>query len=380
MKHSLSIYRNGKGWDQDLCKTMDSSSSMVLILAAPSYFNSPAIINEIISSYPNSHIIGCSTAGEINKSELLEGSIICTLLQFNKTKLKSISLPISSSENSFESGKKLAETLLADDLKAIFILSEGLIINGSTLLDGVNSILPKHIVVTGGLAGDGNNFKQTWTIHNKSVKTNQIVAIGFYGENFNIFHGSYGGWDIFGPERLVTKSKGNILYEFDNQPALQLYKMYLGQKSNELPASGLLFPLQIRKDLDDHQPLVRTILGIDEKSQSLIFAGDIPEGYLAQLMSANFERLIDGAGKASSLLNLENITAPLYCCAISCVGRRLALGERVEDELEAAFNVLPKHALMTGFYAYGEISPTVKGEACSFHNQTMTITAFSEKE
>lgn len=379
MKQCLSIYRGSKGWEQDLRKDLDSPTTVVLILASPSYFNSPDVIGEVISAFPNSHILGCSTAGEIYQNEFVEGSIVCVILQFEKTRLQSTSLPISSSENSFSSGKKLAESLLSDDLKAVFVLSEGLTINGSSLLEGLNSVLPKQVVVTGGLAGDGNDFKQTWTIHNESVQTNQIVAIGFYGEKFKVFHGSYGGWDIFGPERFVTKSKGNILFELDNQPALRLYKQYLGEKSSQLPASGLLFPLQIRKDLHDTQPLVRTILGIDERSQSLIFAGDIPEGYLAQLMSANFERLIDGAGKAASLLNLGNITAPLFCCAISCVGRRLALSERVEEELEAAFNFIPKQALLMGFYAYGEISPTVKGESCSFHNQTMTITAFMEE-
>lgn len=379
MKKSLAVYRKSLGWDQPIDETLDSTSSGVFVFASSSYFKSPEILNNIIKSFPNSHIIGCSTAGEIYRSEFLEESLICAVLQFDKTRLRSVSLEIKSSNDSFTCGRNLTEGLLAEDLKSILVLSEGLNINGSSLLAGINSIVPKHVVVTGGLAGDGNDFNQTWTVHNNSIKSNQLVAIGFYGEAFKAFHGSYGGWDIFGPERIVTKSKGNILYELDKQPALELYKKYLGEKSKELPASGLLFPLQLRKNLDDNQPLVRTILGIDEKSQSLIFAGDIPEGQLAQLMSANFERLIDGAGKASSLLGLEKIKIPVFCFAISCVGRRLALGVRVEEELEAVFNYLPQQALMAGFYAYGEISPTVRGEACSFHNQTMTITAYAEE-
>ena len=205
-----------------------------------------------------------------------------------------------------------------------------------------------------------------------------ITAVGFYGKRLRITHGSRGGWDAFGPERRVTRAEGNVLYELDGKPALVLYKDYLGERASGLPATALLFPLAIRQDTADARPLVRTILAVDETNQSMTFAGDIPVGYMAQLMRANFDRLVSGASLAADQAG-QNATAggPVLAVAFSCVGRRLVLGERVEEETEITLEHLPAGAKQVGFYSYGEISPYAAG-SCELHNQTMTLTTFSE--
>jgi hypothetical protein len=188
-----------------------------------------------------------------------------------------------------------------------------------------------------------------------------------------------GGWDAFGVERIITRSSGNILYELDGKSALELYKKYLGEQAKELPSSALLFPLTIRQDAST-PPLVRTILSIDEKEQSMIFAGDIPEGWHAQLMKANFDRLIDGAFQAANH-SLETLGqgSPDLAILISCVGRRLVLGQRTEDEIKQVEDVIGNKAIITGFYSYGEIAPTAPQANCELHNQTMTITTITER-
>lgn len=206
---------------------------------------------------------------------------------------------------------------------------------------------------------------------------NFVSAVGFYGEKVKIRHGSKGGWDIFGHERKVTKAKDNQLFEIDGKPALDLYKNYLGELAAELPASALLFPLSIRLDQNDEKRVVRTILSIDEEKKSLTFAGDIPEGSLIQLMRANFDRLIDGAAEAA-LMTQEDSKNDVLSIAISCVGRKLILGERADEELEAALDSLPPKTKQIGFYSYGEISPYATGH-CDLHNQTMTLTTISEE-
>ena len=253
------------------------------------------------------------------------------------------------------------------------------------LVKGLNSVTEKDIVITGGLAGDGSAFERTWTIFDGEVIDNAVVGIGLYGENIRIGHASKGGWDIFGPTRRVSRSHGNVLYELDNQPALQLYKSYLGEFADELPSSGLLFPLAISSsDPKESEQLVRTILSVDEAEQSLTFAGDIPEGYSAQLMRANLDRLIDSASQAGTdaynrMFDTETTAKDdVLAIAISCVGRRLLLGERSEEETESTIETLPDGTIQAGFYSYGEISPYRVGN-CELHNQTMTITTFYEK-
>jgi hypothetical protein len=260
----------------------------------------------------------------------------------------------------------------------VFVLSDGLHVNGSELVEGLSEDLPADIKLTGGLAGDGDRFSSTYVVWDGVPQENVVVALGFYGRRLKVGYGSLGGWDSFGPERLITKSKGNVLYELDGQNALDLYKKYLGEHARELPASGLLFPLSIRIR-NEEAPVVRTILAVDEVEQSMIFAGDIPEGTYARLMKANFDRLIDGAIGAARISrdSLEASSAEL-AILISCVGRKLVLKQRIEEEVEGVREVLGAKPVLTGFYSYGEISPFTPNARCELHNQTMTITTLSE--
>ncbi len=380
-------YTQTEGWSIESFPDMDSPETLVLVFAAPEYSHHPEPLEEIAKHYSHSKIIGCSTAGEIAGSIISDHSISVAVIRFNKTNIALAKYKISSAEESYVAGKDIANQLRSPDLRGIFILSEGLKINGSELVKGVNEGVKEfeQVVVTGGLAGDGTAFKKTWTICNGLIDTQMILAIGFYGPYIKIGHASRGGWDTFGPERRITRATNNILYEIDDKPALSLYKKYLGEKSADLPSSGLLFPLAIRKDLDDRKRLVRTILGIDEAEQSLTFAGDIPVGHMAQLMHANFDQLVISASEAAtkameSIGNKQNITSvPLLSIAISCVGRRLLLGERTVEEVESVIESLPPETLQVGFYSYGEISP-YDGGSSDLHNQTMTLSLFCEMD
>jgi len=259
------------------------------------------------------------------------------------------------------------------------IFSEGLNINGSELVKGINSILSSSVIVTGGLAGDQADFKETIVVYNKAIKKNAVVAIGFYGSHLKTGVGSYGGWSSFGVDRLVTKSENNILYELDEQPALELYKKYLGKHVAGLPASALLFPLSIQLK-KENSSLIRTILSINEEDGSMIFAGDIPQGEYVRLMTSNNEKLIDGAIHASEIA-LQNLgeSDPDLAILISCVGRKLLLKQNTEEEIEAVAFTLGKKTNITGFYSYGELCPINQtNNSCELHNQTMTITLFKE--
>lgn len=376
-------YTEKKGWSVDALPPMDSENTLIIVFAAPGFIENPAPIKELAKHYPKSVMVGCSSSGEIYGSYIYDKSLTVAILHFDKTQLKAIKKEIKNPEESLACGKQLANELKGNGLAGIFVLSEGLNVNGSELIKGLNTIDDKNVVITGGLAGDGSNFKQTWTILNGEIHLNTIVAVGLYGDSIQIEHASKGGWDIFGPERRITRSKNNVLYELDGSPALALYKEYLGDKAEGLPATGLLFPLAIRTDSNDSRQLVRTILATNEKDQSLTFAGDVPQGNLAQLMRANFDRLIASAegaveGATQKIMTMRNKdTLPVACISISCVGRRLLLGERTEEEVVTVQDTLPAKAHQIGFYSYGELSPYSTGQ-CDLHNQTLTLTLFYE--
>lgn len=375
-------YKQNEGWSNKFPE-MDSSNTLILVFAAPEFKENLTPFKELAQYYPNSKIIGCSTAGEIAGAYIYDHSLSVAIVKFEKTLIEITKTELKSASESFSSGEKIAKKLNKKNLRAIFVLSNGLNVNGTELVRGLNSVVDEDIIITGGLAGDGKNFKETWSLFEGDLCKNHVVAVGFYGNNISIGHASRGGWDIFGPERRITSSKNNILYELDGEPALALYKEYLGDRVKELPASGLLYPLAIRKDLNDANQLVRTILAVDEETQSLIFAGDIPNGHLAQLMRANFERIIASANEAGeiavkSMVSSKNHNSnPILAIAVSCVGRRLLLGERTEEETESTLESLPENTQQVGFYSYGELSPHTTGR-CGLHNQTMTLTTLQE--
>src|SRR5258708_13867380 len=358
---------------------MDSKETIVFIFGAPEFGDNPEPITKLASTYPNSYIVGCSSAGGSVGKVVDDNSRAVSVARFKSTPIAQADAVCNSAQDSFNAGKSIAEKLNKPDLRGVFVLSDGLKVNGSELVKGMNSVLPDSVVVTGGLAGDGPRFGKTWVIREGKPQGGYITALGFYGNNVQIGHGSKGGWDAFGPERKVTRAEGNVLYELDGKPALTLYKEYLGDQAKGLPAAGLLFPLALRENATSDKSVVRTILAVDEAKQSMTFAGDLPVGHMAQLMKANFERLIEGAsGAALSAKKAEAPSGPVLSLAISCVGRRLVLGERTHEELEAALTVLPKGTQQVGFYSYGDISPYTTGH-CDLHNQTMTLTTIAER-
>jgi hypothetical protein len=367
-----------KGWNPVLLKDNPRDAQMIIVFGSPHLLRNRQLIAEIKETYPEATLFGSSTAGEISGARVFDDTLTATAIHWEHTRLRFASEMIRNPEDSITAGRRLAEHLDHKHLRHVFVLSEGLQVNGSELVRGLTGALPSQVSITGGLAGDGDRFGETHVLWNDQGESNRVAAVGFYGEGLQVGYGSFGGWDPFGPERLVTSSQGNILYEMDGKSALHLYKRYLGDQAEDLPAAGLLFPLSLRNEGSD-TPLVRTLLAVSEEDQSMTFAGDIPSGSYARLMKANFDRLIDGAAEAAKTsLDILGSSKPELVILISCVGRKLILKQRIEEEIDGVRDVLGNDACYTGFYSYGEISPSVRGARCELHNQTMTITAFAE--
>jgi len=380
MQIEQKLWLPGSGWRSlNDAATLTSKPHLVLAFGGTSLFKEGKLLQEVTEMYPGAIIAGCTTAGEIQDVGVIDDTLAVTAVAFDKSHAAISCTQMDEVTDSHATGRKLAETLVNADLKHLFVLSDGLAVNGSELAKGLSEGVPEGVTVTGGLSGDKARFQETYVMCNGAPEQNAISVVGFYGGDLKIGYGSLGGWDQFGTERVITRSKGNVLYEMDGQSALGLYKKYLGEQADDLPASGLLFPLAVRPARGG-ESVVRTILAVDEKEQSMTFAGDVPEGHYARLMKANFNRLIDGASMAalSSAVPFGS-DSPELAILISCVGRKMVLKQRIEEEVEAVREVLGSRAALTGFYSYGEISPLLPSTICKLHNQTMTITTFSEK-
>lgn len=367
-------YQDNSGWDYSSIQGDPLDYQLIIVFGSRELLGHAGWFQSLRKKFLKSDIVSLSTSGNIMGSEVSDDSLVASLLYFGKTKVKTTMTNISSLESSREAGRILGSLLQDSKLQHVMVFSEGIKVNGSELVSGINEVI--QVPVTGGLAGDGALFEKTLVGLNSLPESGNIVGIGFYGENLKVGYGHFGGWDPFGPERRVTKSDHNILHELDNKSALELYKTYLGDKAKELPGSALLFPLGMRVKPND-PILTRTILTINPDG-GMVFAGDLPEGSTVQLMKANFEKLIDASATAAEqTLSVVGADSE-FALLISCVGRKLVLGQRIEEEVDAVREVLGDFPKMSGFYSYGEISTVLQTPSCELHNQTMTITVMKE--
>ena len=377
------------GWLPDTPGTASVGAQLILLFGAPAVLSDAPGLETVRAAAPTALFFGCSTSGEIAGTVVSDDSLVLTAIEFEHTSVRGARVSLGEMADSLAAGNRLAE-LLPPSLSVpageprrlvhVLVLSDGLNVNGSALANGLTDALPAGVTVTGGLAGDGPRFQQTLVLSDTHAVSNAVAVVGLYGSRLKVGFGSLGGWDPFGPERLVTHASGNVLYELDGQSALGLYRKYLGDHAKGLPATGLLFPLCIRsRSRVGDAGVVRTILAVDDVEQSITFSGDIPDGAYARFMKANFDRLIDGAtGAAQTSLRAVGSVSPDLAILISCVGRKLVLKQRVEEEVEGVRDVLGDRTVLAGFYSYGEISPFQPGAPCALHNQTMTITTLRE--
>lgn len=368
----ISISKEG---DFEKIKNMtEGSHDFGVVFGGPKFFENRTFVETLKgSSFP---WIGCSTAGEIIDDQVLDDSLVATVGKFDSpTDVKVARASIKQLSESFECGKELGSQLQDDELKIIVVLGIGVNINGSELIRGMRDSLKNPVPITGGLAGDNGKFEKTYTISNQGVGHEQVVALGFSGEKIRVGYASQGGWKPFGPTRKVTQAEGNILYKLDDQPALEIYRNYLGEKAGDLPAAGLLYPFAIVEGKDQETGLIRTILGIDNEKGSLTLAGDMPPNSMVRLMHTGNEGLVDGAKRAAKMAVKDFTTSGSgLALLVSCVGRKIVMGDDTDEELDAVKENIPDNSSIIGFYSYGEICPFEKSGAPLLHNQTMTIT------
>ena len=379
-------------WVRTLCETAEGEwvskesglpgdPGLVLFFGPTDLLKSSAAPSRLRRKFPSAIQVGCSTCTAVDSGELVEKRITSLVVGFDHTRLKLATQHLEGPEASHKAGFALGQQLLAPDLAAVFVISEGLGVNGSGLVAGLVEACGPEIAVSGGMAGDGARFADTVVLAGAARGDKLVAAIGFYGSKIRLGHGTAGGWDEFGPIRRITRSEGTVLAELDGKPALDLYERYLGDEAAELPASGLFYPLKIWDPTHPEDEVVRTVLSVDRAARTMTFAGDIPEGWNARLMRGSFDRLTEGAAEAAlharAQLNLTGET-PALCLFVSCVGRRLLMGQRTEDEIEAVAEVLGAATPIAGFYSYGEISPSNRSGACGLHNQTVTLTLLAE--
>ena len=362
-------WTESRGWDIHL--SPNPHVNLVFVCAEHPYFKEAQCYEDIRTFFPSAEIVGCSSSGNISGDLISDQDIILSAISFSATQVI-VKNALIEGDDVESAVSRLVEEFSDSKPKHLFALSDGLSISGSDFTKTLNTL---GIPVTGGLAGDADRFKTSWVMVNGPAMQHQVALIGFYGD-LNISCGFSTGWREFGPERRVTRSVKNIVYEIDHKPALEIYTKYLGELAEELPGSGLRFPLSV-VDTHSGRSYVRTLLGVNWEEMSLNFAGDVPQGSLCKLMKTDIDSLIDASANLTNDLHLAASKNDSLCLVVSCVGRRLVMDQIAGEEIEAIQSILGPKTTVFGFYSYGEIAPFEPSD-CALHNQTTTLTLLSE--
>ncbi len=337
----------------------------------------PALSKEL----PAARRIGCSAAFSVSSSGVETDACVVTGVRFDHVRIVEASASLAGKDSSFATGQRLAESLPKECLRAVLLLGQGVGIRGGAFLAGFNEVLGDGVPVTGGLASRHEGYYTTLVLNDAGVAAETVVALGLYGERLRFGFGLHGGWTPFGAARKVTRCDGNILYELDGEPALDVYRRYLGDYAKDLPLVGQFFPFAMLDANHQEVGLIRSMLGIDVAAGALRFGDDIVPGSYLRMMHASTDRLVSGAEYAAEaairmLPGGGHGTGMVFM--VSCVGRELVMGERVEEEIEGVHDVFGAGVPLAGFYSFGEISPPAPGDASKLHNQTVMIAYIDE--
>lgn len=356
-------------------------AQLVVYFGPRAMLGDPDHYSAMVARFPGAHIVGCSTGGQIADGDVNDDALNVLAMKFDATTLRVASRHISDSTSSRVCGEALGAELHSPDLRHVFILSDGILVNGTELVAGVTACTGRNVTVTGGLAGDGASFQETLVTADAPPAPGIVVAVGFYGDALVVGHGCVGGWDEFGPKRRITRAVGNVLYDLDGRPALDLYKKYLGEEADGLPGAGLLYPLLVYDPAAPEHKVVRTILGVDDVGGSMTFAGNVNEGWVTQFMQGRFDRLAEGAGSAmrAAMSPHADTASDVASILVSCIGRRILMGQSIIDEILSVQSACRENTKYIGFYSYGEIAPHDVSQTCELHNQSMTVTTLSER-
>jgi len=350
---------------------------LVFAFASPATLADGRVVEILTKRLSGAVVVGNSTAGEISRNGVSDNGVVVTSVHFQRSNVQAYGERVCNNDDSYAAGTRLARWFHPDGLCGVIVLAPGFDVNGSALIRGLQEHLPVAVPVSGGLAADQGGYAQSYTVLDRQVDDRLAVAVGLYGGALTLRHASFGGWEPYGPACKVTRCSGNKLLELDGEAALSVYERCLGDRAHELPRAGLLFPFEVLSAELGCTGVVRTLLGINRSQGSLTLAGEIEaDGYL-RLMHASTEKLVAGARRAAVTARGDDGEASL-ALLVSCVGRRLVMGARVDEEIDAVAGVLDGATVLTGFYSNGEISPHLGSES-KLYNQTMTITCLGER-
>lgn len=333
------------------------------------------LLKGICESAGTDQIVGCTSAGEISSAGLSMNSAVLAGVVSDDIDFEIVSVQ-GLEKNSEAAGRQLADSFSSTP-RYLQIFSDGLTGNGCAIIKGIASVVGDHIPVTGGAAGDNDQFINTLQFGGGRIYTDAVCGIAFYGD-FRLGTGLDSGWAPIGVPKKVTKACGRIVYELNGEPALNVYERFLGNHAHKLPAIGVEYPLGFKKPSSSPNQedlyILRATMSVDRNARSIKFAGEIPEGAMVNLTCGDNASILEAARTAARQARsaIGDVTPKIIFC-YSCMARKIVLGSRTEEEIKRVQMELGSQIPLIGFYTYGEFCPAHCAAPNYLHNETITL-------
>jgi len=361
-----------------------SDPDLVIVFSSVKY-DQEKMLEGVVSVSGVVPLIGCSDAGEITNLGSNKEGVAVMAIKSDSIKF-TLAVGGDIAGGARNAGQKLIKELLVmdKDIKCVIVLTDVLKDNGADVVRGIQDVAGQNFLILGGAAGDDFKFQETFVYLNGKVFPSHLVGVGLSGD-FSIGVGVRHGWEPIGLPKTVTKSKGAVIEEIENKPAIQIYEDYFGKKAEELKSEPLAvmaitYPLGMNVEGSD-ELLIRDPITVGENG-SITCAAEIPEGSKIRLMLGSKEHAIEAAKAAAGQARAQlGSKEPKAIIVFNCIARNKLFGKHATEEINAMQSILGEDVPIIGFYTYGEQAPlggNMQKKFSCFHNETAVVVVLGD--
>src|SRR5918997_2390896 len=341
-------------------------------------------VREVTGGAPLS---GCSAEGTIGGDYADESNFSVVVMAISSEELRwRNGLATGLGTDSWTTGQKVAQSLsfdLGTDAVGLFVFPDGTTVNFDQFFAGLEGNLSSDwfLPLWGGGAGDNFAMRQTYQYRDDEIASDGVAYALLSGEAQPASAVGIGYIPI-GSERTVTRSQGNVIYEIDGKPVLEVLQEYVPDRAlaENWQSYAITFALCFRAPsyIKDEEYVVRTILSVDETDGSATTQTEVPEGTSVWLSSRDQEKVTTGLDRMAAQIKQElGGNQPKLVFQFDCVSRgKLMFRDQEKIRLLRQFRqAIGPDVPWAGFYTYGEIGPVEKHNR--YHNYTAVVLALS---
>jgi hypothetical protein len=361
--------------EQALQKAGVSNPDFVFVFGSIGY-DQHSLVRTVRQATGGAPLTGCSVEGTINGDDADESnfSVVVTVISSEELRWHH-GIARGLEDDSRAVGERVTQDLLprlSSDAIGLFVFPDGRIDFGVAMgnLDnffaGLEGNLPSERFLP--LWGGGADYN--FNMESFQYCDDEVISGGV---SYTLLSGkARAGWAIshgcipIGGKRVVTRSKGNVIYEIDGKPAIEVLKEYLPEHALVEDRDWMRYAISLAlcfrapSYMKDEEYVVRGVPAVRMADGSIIVQTEVSEGTSIWFSSRDKEKISTGFNRmAAQIKHQLGGEKPKLVFQFECGTRgKMMFREQEKLELQKRFRQsLDPEAPWVGFYTVGEIGP-----------------------